>query len=244
MRKLVVTDKGIGVAEMPEKPKEADYKIVAGPNARIGQTHEEYHVVLKLYNSAAKQAIASAPLFEDQERVKEELFYMKTGGPQVDVPVGSTYPIPPDFPEYVKVVQQMRHDKWYDVDELDPVFGFPNYRITLRFVDKQEQRKEEIGGGSDITVRFQPELKFIESENRFAVFVNGDEWIKKDASLQAENERLNKVIETIGASKTTVEMAEKINALQSKLDRVIDECDMAIAMTKKVSPRIILDLLK
>lgn len=44
-------------------------------------------------------------------------------------------------------------------------------------------------------------------------------------SLQAENERLNKVIETIGASKTTVEMAEKINALQSKIDRVTQLCE-------------------
>ena len=142
MKKLLVTDKGIGIAEMPEKPKEADYKIVAGPNARIGQTHEEYHVVLKLYNSAAKQAIASAPLFEDQERVKEELFYMKTGGPQVDVPVGSTYPIPPDFPEYVEVIQKRTVDSinWYDVLDEFTTETNVEYRTILRFVDKQEQR--------------------------------------------------------------------------------------------------------
>jgi len=52
--------------------------------------------------------------------------------------------------------------------------------------------------------------------------------MQKIESLQAENERLNKTLETIGAfgaPKTTVEMADKIKALQSKLDRVREDCE-------------------
>lgn len=129
MKQLVITDKGIGIAEMPEKP------IETWPSQEQVQQYE----------AAVKQAIASAPLFEDQERVKEELFYMKTGGPQVDVPVGSTYPIPPDFPEYVEVIQKRTVDSinWYDVLDEFTTETNVEYRTILRFVDKQEQRKEE-----------------------------------------------------------------------------------------------------
>ena len=125
MKKLVVTDKGIGIAEMPEWPN--------------SDVTDEW---VRQYESAVKQAIASAPLFEDQERVKEIVgsfantdplmfsYEMPSG---IKKPIHGTYPIPPGFPEYVEV----------GVCSENVCCGFgescQNYHTILRFVDKQEQ---------------------------------------------------------------------------------------------------------
>ena len=122
MKKLVITDKGIGIAEMPEEPD--GYALYSGV-----EDYSEYEYAVNL-------AIASAPLFEDQERVKMILFkvYCETTFDNGHNYLGNgTYPIPPDFPEYVEV----KHTKYktryaHDDAKKDKIF--------LRFVDKQEQR--------------------------------------------------------------------------------------------------------
>ena len=147
---IAVTDKGIGIAEMPEKHPWFEYHSEAWYK-HYCETHNyvspelEWEVDIGNYENAVKQAIASAPLFEDQERVEEILGEQcrefkkdnSSYGASIHLKHG-TYPIPPDFPEYVGV-RQVWFEKtgWTDVIYVEPK---QTSRTILRFVDKQEQR--------------------------------------------------------------------------------------------------------
>lgn len=132
MKHLIVDSEGIKLAEMPD---ERDYLIDDDGVER--------------FKAAKKQAIAEAKLFEDQERVKELLrpqFYSKewdkTETEFLKLPTG-TYPLPPDFPEYVEVIQWKYKDNEFGPpppwnDFIEPITGrCYEFRTILRFVDKQ-----------------------------------------------------------------------------------------------------------
>lgn len=124
MKHLIVDSEGIKLAEMPDSPN--------------AWTDKEE--VWQEYESAKKQSIAEAKLFEDQERVMEYVNKVRDLPDGKWEPVHGTYPLPPDFPEYVEVVKCNTIPKC-----LNPTYpcGCGWSEIILRLVDKQEQRKEE-----------------------------------------------------------------------------------------------------
>jgi hypothetical protein len=108
MKKLVITPKGIGMAEMP-----------IYTDWFIGD-----------FESAKDKAISEALYFEDQERVMDwlinHIFGEKEDGAYYSIQLG-TYPIPPDFPEVVERIQTRKKGSqtWIDgwplnVDEHTP----------------------------------------------------------------------------------------------------------------------------
>jgi hypothetical protein len=122
MKQLVITDKGIGMAEMPEN---RGYE-------------EDYHWKAK--------AISEALYFEDQA-LALRLYNSVTEGrsnPDEKLPNG-TYPIPPDFPKVVEVRQYQfkvgtglnTFGDWFDVDKSGLVHPQidAEYRTILRFVE-------------------------------------------------------------------------------------------------------------
>jgi len=117
MKMLVITPKGIGMAEMLEKP------IETWPSQEQVQQYE----------SAKEKAISEAPLFEDQERVSDILNH--------DYKIGGIYPIPPDFPKVVEVRQwHARHSVgWHDYlgPRIEEDTKYHDYRTILRFVDEK-----------------------------------------------------------------------------------------------------------
>lgn len=86
----------------------------------------------------AKEKALREGLFEDQRKAKWLLWNdddIITPGPKRNfetfIPDEGFYYV--NLPEWEKVEQQERHGKWYDVDENDPVMGFPKYRTVIRF---------------------------------------------------------------------------------------------------------------
>ena len=193
MKKLVVTDKGIGIAEMPEWPN--------------SDVTDEW---VRQYESAVKQAIASAPLFEDQERVKEIVgsfantdplmfsYEMPSG---IKKPIHGTYPIPPGFPEYVEV----------GVCSENVCCGFgescQNYHTILRFVDKQEQTPSKESSMNDAEVlreyaKHQTVLVIKENLNRIA-----DRLDSLQSKLKDRDELLEEMVGYIRTTKTDTKTA-------------------------------------
>jgi hypothetical protein len=143
---IVITAKGIGMAEMPEFP-----------NQKYTATVKEYEAIEAEYEKQKAQAISEALYFEDQERVWHLLPDEAFRHPLIKkFLIEGTYPIPPDFPKYVEVYQESIIDPifvynidWFPSTEKDfknPKDGM-KYRKVLRFVDEKQESEEELWGG-------------------------------------------------------------------------------------------------
>jgi FtsZ-binding cell division protein ZapB len=229
MKQIIVTDKGIGMAEMPEN---RGYE-------------EDYHWKAK--------AISEALYFEDQERVREFLpvdcfsvgtashypsswKYAKPDRKSKLVP--GTYPIPPDFPKVVEVRQYQfkvgtglnTFGDWFDVDKSGLVHPQidAEYRTILRFVDmntpeKQAQKEilkafvneDLVQAAADRLESLQAELTELKTHPQVLTLMARIE------ALEAENERLKAKID--GINKTLHKVARNKDEFQSKIDKLEKE---------------------
>ena len=239
MKKLVVTDKGIGIAEMPEKPY--PYQ---GDDQYFGSRMDEYE-------AAVKQAIASAPLFEDQERVWAVLLgidkavaksfleprdYLQEAKRHM---IGNTYPIPLGFPEYVEVmvpkrvwfVEHKETREWL-CSSLDGLFT--NDPLKAYFYDSEAE------AGLVIEVR---KLYFsMPTEHEFDItvlrFVDKQEQTPSKESSMNDAEVLREYAkhQTVLVIKENLNrIADRLDSLQSKLkdrDELLEEMVGYIRTTK------------
>jgi hypothetical protein len=137
MKQIVITYKGIGMAEMPEKP-DSQYDSYSGV---VDTRTTRQLIAYDAYEKAKSKAIVH--YFEDQERVKKYLPNDEWGRSPFDERYNpdKTMPIPPDFPKVVEIAQlKTISGNWVDAYgrtipdcELDNPIN--EYRTVLRFVD-------------------------------------------------------------------------------------------------------------
>jgi hypothetical protein len=97
------------------------------------------HTKDNLYFSCLKRAKDHSIEFERKERFYNEL--EKRPAEYKIIKDASFKPgiYEVSLPKVEMVGQQKRGDKWYDIEQLDPVIGFPEYRTVFRFVERKEE---------------------------------------------------------------------------------------------------------